>query len=92
MLFILPACKALGIEEVIGTELNFINGRYSLGENCRGDEKFRRIKERFPASRIREAYSDNLDDLGLLHIADKGFVVKRGDIVPVNASGDAHKR
>lgn len=90
MLFILPACKALGIEEVIGTELNFTNGRYLLGENCRGDEKLRRIKARFPASTIREAYSDNFDDLGLLQSAKKGFVVNRWDVVPVKASGDAH--
>ncbi|MEY4142287.1 MAG: hypothetical protein RL110_1659 [Bacteroidota bacterium] len=90
ILFILPACKALGIEEVIGTELNFINGRYLLGENCRGDEKLRRIKSRFPESTIREAYSDNFDDLGLLQSAGKGFVVNRGGVVPFKTSGDAH--
>jgi len=90
MLFILPACKALGIEEVIATDLNFGNGRYLLGENCRGDEKLRRIKARFPDSTIREAYSDNFDDLGLLQSAEKGFVVNSGDVVPVKASGDAH--
>lgn len=90
ILFILPACKTLGIDEVIGTELNFINGRYSLGENCRGDEKLRRIKAHFPASMIREAYSDNFDDLRLLQSAGKGFVVTNGGVVPVNASDDAH--
>lgn len=90
ILFILPACKALGIDEVIGTELNFINGRYLLGENCRGEEKLRCIKSRFPGSTIREAYSDNFDDLGLLQSAGKGFVVNKGGVVPVRDSGAAH--
>jgi len=91
-LFILPACNILGVDEVVGTELTFINGRYSLEKNCRGDEKLRRIKVRFPSSPIREAYSDNLDDLRLLQIAGKGFVVKKGAVVPVSASDGAHKR
>ena len=92
ILFILPACKALGIDEVIGTELNFINGRYSLGENCRGDEKLRRITTRFPSATIREAYSDNRDDLTLLQSAEKGFAVKKGVILPVKAQDVAQEK
>lgn len=92
VLFILPACRILGIDEVLGTELTFGKGGYSLEKNCRGEEKLRRITTRFPSATIREAYSDNRDDLTLLQSAEKGFAVKKGGILPVKAQDVAQEK
>jgi HAD superfamily phosphoserine phosphatase-like hydrolase len=82
--FILPACRQLGVEEVIATTLTFGPKQYRLGTNCRGGEKIRRLKERFSNPHILAAYSDNADDLPLLEMAENGFVIKRGEIIPIN--------
>ena len=79
-LFILPACKKLGIKYLIATKLLIQNGSYSLGKNCRGLEKITRLKEVFPTQTVAIAYSDNNDDLPLLRSADHGFIVKNGCI------------
>ena len=89
-LFILPACEKLGITHVISTTLRIHEDGYALGTNCRGSEKIIRLREAFPTQRIVQAYSDNTDDLPLLHAAEQGFLVKKGAIRSVPIVGDFH--
>jgi phosphatidylglycerophosphatase C len=89
-LFILPACEKLGITHVISTTLRVHEDGYTLGTNCRGSEKTIRLREAFPTQRIVQAYSDNTDDLPLLHAAEQGFLVKKGAIRSVPIVGDFH--
>lgn len=89
-LFILPACEKLGITHVISTTLRIHEDGYTLGTNCRGSEKTIRLREAFPTQRIVQAYSDNTDDLPLLHAAEQGFLVKKGAIRSVPIVGDFH--
>lgn len=87
-LFILPACEKLGIPYVISTTLRIHNDGYTLGPNCRGSEKIIRLREVFPTQRIVKAYSDNNDDLPLLHAAENGYIVKNGAIRSVLNADD----
>lgn len=89
-LFILPACEKLGIKHVISTTLRIHEDGYTLGTNCRGSEKIIRLREVFPTQGIGQAYSDNNDDLPLLHAAENGFLVKNGSIHSVLNGGDFH--
>ena len=89
-LFILPACKNLGIEHVIATTLTIDNRGYVLGVNCRGTEKITRLLSVFPSQKIALAYSDNHDDLPLLQAAEQGFLVKNGAIRSITNVGDFH--
>jgi HAD superfamily hydrolase (TIGR01490 family) len=89
-LFILPACEKLGIKHVVSTTLRIHEDGYTLGTNCRGSEKIIRLRALFPTQRIVQAYSDNTDDLPLLHAAEQGFLVKKGVIRLVPNAGDFH--
>ena len=82
-LFIKTFCLSLGVDTVIGSELNVLNNKYSLPINCRGEEKINRLRRAFPDFEIVTAYSDNIDDDELLKMAKNGhWVDKRGRIVP----------
>ena len=82
-LFIKTFCLSLGVDTVIGSELNVLNNKYSLLINCRGEEKINRLRVVFPDFEIVTAYSDNIDDDALLKMAKNGhWVDKRGKIVP----------
>ena len=89
-LFILPACEKLGIKHVVSTTLRIHEDGYTLGTNCRGPEKIIRLRALFSTQRIVQAYSDNTDDLPLLHAAEQGFLVKKGAIRSVPNAGDFH--
>ena len=82
-LFIKTFCLSLGVDTVLGSELNVLNNKYSLLINCRGQEKLKRIKRAFPDFKLIAAYSDNKDDDELLKMAKNGCRVdKKGRIIP----------
>ena len=82
-LFIAPAVKSLGADLLIATPLTIKPSAYLLGENCRGKEKIRRLKEEFGELNMLVAYSDNEDDVPLLRLAEKGYRVVKNEIVPL---------
>ena len=71
-----PFAEALGADDLIGTRLAFdghdrLAGGF-VGENCRGEEKVRRLRDRFgPEVRLAAAYGDTAGDLEMLAIADR---------------------
>ncbi len=79
-----PFAEALKADELLGTRLAFdaddrVAGGF-VGENCRGEEKVRRLRERFGEDvRLAAAYGDTGGDLAMLEIADRpGYRVFRG--------------
>ncbi len=69
-----PFAKRLGADVLIGTRLELDEaGRVSgalVGENCRGEEKVRRLRERFGRDvTLQAAYGDTGGDLPMLGIA-----------------------
>ena len=74
-ILVAPFARGLGADAIIGTELAFddqdrVNGAF-LGQNCRGAEKVRRLREMFgPDLRLAAAYGDTSGDTEMLKIAD----------------------
>ena len=70
-----PFAGRLGADVLIGTRLKFddqdrITGEFD-GENCRGEEKVRRLRARFgPQLRLKAAYGDTSGDREMLALAE----------------------
>jgi phosphatidylglycerophosphatase C len=72
--------QKLGIDVIVATELEIVKNKVKIFENCRGEVKIKKLKESYGDFFILEAYSDNSDDIDLLNMASKGYVVKSGKI------------
>lgn len=83
-ILVAPFADMLGADLLLGTELEFdVEGRVAgalMGENNRGMEKVRRLRQAFgPNVRLAAAYGDSSGDTEMLHIADiKGYRVFKG--------------
>jgi phosphatidylglycerophosphatase C len=84
-LYVSTIASLLGADAAIGTRLEVgedarLTGRYN-GENCRGEEKVRRLEEWVsdiaPTGARRWAYGNSRGDLRLLRSADIGVSVAR---------------
>ena len=66
--------------KVLGTLTKYENEEYKIiGKTCNDEEKVRRLKEEVSGDyRLLEAYSD--DDEDILHHAEKGFLLKDGNL------------
>lgn len=74
-ILVAPFARGLGADALIGTQLQFDgNDRVTghlLGQNCRGPEKVRRLREMFgDGLRLKAAYGDTQGDREMLQIAD----------------------
>ena len=78
---ILPACRRLGIAQVMGSPVDKRTGAFS-GPNCHGAEKVRRFYERYPGGEIGDFYSDSYSDDPLARIAKRAFLVRGDAILP----------
>jgi len=72
------------VDKIIGTKFNFKNGIFTRemeGENCKGEEKVRRLKEVLKNEKIevdfKESYmfSDSLSDKPLLDLVGKPYLI-----------------
>lgn len=72
-----PICQRLGIKNLIASKVDPRSGRF-LGENCRGQEKVRRLEEERRITHINRFYSDSRSDLPLAKIAKEAFFVEKG--------------
>jgi len=76
-IFIKGISNRIFLDKVIATKFVQKEKKYVIeGEDCRGSEKIRRIKEEFDLnnSSVIVAYSDNLDDLPLIQMAKHSFM------------------
>ncbi len=73
-----PACEGRGVSRVFGTRADRKTGKIE-GENCKGAEKLKRIREVYPDFEIVRAFSDNLKaDYPMLSAAREPYIVKDG--------------
>ena len=82
-----PILTDLGIKNLIATEMNKSSG-VIRGENCKGAEKVRRLRNEYPGVHIDHFYSDSLSDHPLAEIADEAFLVNREQIAPWPGKGE----
>ena len=74
-----PICSRLEIRHLIASKVDPETGMFA-GENCRGQEKVRRLEVEYRITHIDSFYSDSQSDLPLAQIADKAFLVVNGDL------------
>ena len=65
--------------DLIGSEVNKKNGKF-FSENCKGLEKLKRFKEKYPDAIVNEVYTDSLSDKPIIEIGKKAFLVKKNNI------------
>lgn len=77
-----PICDRLGVDTVIATKMDPETGKI-IGNNCKGEEKVRRIKEELPEYDFRNAFSDNIaSDAPMLSLASgKKYQIKHGSTI-----------
>ncbi|MBQ3426051.1 MAG: HAD-IB family phosphatase [Clostridia bacterium] len=76
-----PICKRLGVKRLIASRVDKHTGKYT-GENCWGEEKVKRLAEKYGISRCDKFYSDSKSDTPLAEIADEAFIVCHNTLTP----------
>jgi phosphatidylglycerophosphatase C len=87
-LYLRPLARRLGIQDVVGTELEAVDGRFTgalATPNCRGEEKAIRLRAHLdagpPVDRLW-AYGNSAADRPMLALADVPILVRRRPLPP----------
>ena len=75
-----PLCEQLGVR-LIGTRVCPESHRLK-GSSCYGEEKVRRLREKYGDIKIGEFYSDSLSDTPLAKEAKRAWFVRGNEILP----------
>ena len=78
-----PICERLGIKNLMASKVDRHTGLYD-GENCWGEEKVKRLYEKFPDAKCEEFYSDSLSDTPLAELADKAMIIRGNELIEWN--------
>lgn len=81
LFLVAPACRLLGIREVLASPVDLATGDYR-GGNCDGEEKVRAFQARFPDAVADEFYSDSRSDAPMAAAARKAYMVRGSRITP----------
>ncbi len=81
---VVPACKRLGIKNVMASRVDIKTGLYD-GENCHGEEKVRRFRRVYPNAEIDFFCSDSLSDTPLAKLSKCSKLVSpKGELLDWN--------
>ena len=78
-----PICKRLGVSRLIASQVDSSTGKYT-GENCWGEEKVTRLKDKYGITECDEFYSDSFSDTPLAEIAGSAYIVRKNKLTPWN--------
>lgn len=73
-------CNKLKIKDLIASDVDIKTGKFN-SENCYGDEKVKRLYNKYRDIEIEEMYTDSESDLPLLKLSKKGFIVNKNEII-----------
>lgn len=76
-----PITKRLGAGTLMATRVDNKTGIFD-GENCHGEEKVIRFREKFPDAQVEEFYSDLYCDTPMARLAQRAFIVKGEKLSP----------
>ncbi len=76
----IPA-KKLKVKDLISSVVDLKTGKF-LKENCYGEEKVKRINEKYQNVEIKEMYTDSTSDLPMIEVSKHGFMVIKNTIIP----------
>ena len=74
-----PIINKIGAIDIIASKVDNSTGRFN-SQNCYGEEKVRRINEKYNNYIIENFYSDSLSDIFLAQISKNSYLVKRDNI------------
>jgi len=77
-----PVSEKLGFT-LMASRVCKLSGK-TEGENCWGEEKVCRLREKMPDAKIDKFYSDSLSDTPLALLADESFIVKDDKLIEWN--------
>ena len=80
-----PIKRKYKVLNVIATKID-INTGSLIGKNCFGEEKVTRLFSKYPDLIILESYSDSMNDLPILRLGQKAFLVNRNRITQIDFS------
>lgn len=72
-----PICRKMGVRHLIASRVDVQSGKF-FGENCRGEEKVRRLAAEYHITHIDNFYSDSYSDFPMARIANRAFLAKKG--------------
>ncbi len=75
-----PVAERLGFQ-LIATRMDRRSGEI-LGKNCHDEEKLTRFLACYGDERIEGFYSDSLSDAPMARVAERAYLVKKGEILP----------
>ena len=74
-------CARIGVKRLICSEVDTKTGR--IGRLCFGQNKPELFAEAFPGAKIENFYSDSMNDLPMMRLAENAYLVKGEKIIPV---------
>lgn len=74
-------CKKLKVKDCIASIVEIETGKF-LSANCHGKEKVKRLTEKYSNIIVEEMYTDSSVDLPMIEFAQKGFKVKKNQVIP----------
>lgn len=69
----------LKVKDLIASDVDIYTGKFKR-DNCKGENKVKYLKEKYPKIIINEVYSDSLSDLPLMNISKNAYIVKGNKI------------
>lgn len=73
-------CNKLKVKNLIASDVDIKTGKFNL-KNCYGDEKVKRLFDKYKDIEIEEMYTDSESDLPLLKLSKKGYIVNKERII-----------
>lgn len=74
-----PIADKYKVKDLFATTVDPKTGKIT-GNNCHSKEKVLLFRKKYPDAIIRKMYTDSVNDLPLIEVADEGFLVKRNKI------------
>lgn len=74
-----PFASYLETKDVIASDVDIHTGKFRK-DNCKGINKVKYLKEKYPTIIVNEVYSDSLSDMPLMEISKRAYIVKGNKI------------
>ena len=74
-----PIADKYKVKDLFATDINPKTGKVS-GNNCHGKEKVKLFRKKYPDVEILKMYTDSVNDLPLIEVANEGILVKKNKL------------
>lgn len=74
-----PIADKYKVKDLFATDINPKTGKVS-GNNCHGKEKVKLFRKKYPDVEIVKMYTDSVNDLPLIEVANEGILVKKNKL------------